>query len=585
MELSVEYLSSEQYNDPNNWGRKIAALLQNYEQSLPSAIVLVSDEAWMAYSSANVQSFKDIPVILCAVKPHSITTQKYGERYDSLKITDFTPTITLMPKYNATGIIRNMNIGGYVDLMLKFNPQTDGFVLATDNRFYGIYTKLLFERYMKDNFSHFSLDMLDSRFVNTDSLLNCLKHISSKKSFLLTSWLTGQHGFEFSKGYIYKKMAEVLPVPIFITNNIGIESGCFIGGYYNDASFWGKEAGEMLLSVLSGAEPKSIEPKFAYDTQCEINWDVYEESKNEDTVLPKDVTFYNKPISVFTKYRKSVLLFMGLFGLMIIVVVYISINHFKLRRAQKLTLELIEEMEKANEKLAQARGELLMALHKAEESDRMKSAFIANMSHEIRTPLNSIVGFSNIITTLDTKEEREEAGVIIKNNSDQLLQLITDILTISEIESGKVELDYDDIDPASICCDVVTLLKLKCSSEVELFFEKPVNDIIIRTDYGRLMQVVIILVKNSIKFTTKGYVKIGYMPLDNGRVEFFITDTGIGIHNENIDLIFERFVKVDNYKEGTGLGLSIVKALVSVLGGEMRVTSEYGKGSTFYFTI
>ncbi|MEG0500364.1 MAG: hypothetical protein RR550_04485, partial [Rikenellaceae bacterium] len=129
LELNIEYLSSEQFTEPKSWVRKLNILFQNYEECPPLAVVLISDEALMAYRAADRSHIKDTPVILCAVKPHSISIDDYCKKYNTLQFSDFTSTESLLPKYNATGIIRSMNINGYINLMLKFNPHTDGFVL------------------------------------------------------------------------------------------------------------------------------------------------------------------------------------------------------------------------------------------------------------------------------------------------------------------------------------------------------------------------------------------------------------------------------------------------------------------------
>lgn len=585
LELNVEYMSSEKFSKTDTWVNRINILLENFNENPPIAIVLISDEAWMAYRSANIANFKNTPVLLCAVKPHSISVEDYTNKYNNLQLSDFSSTYSLLNNFNASGVIRSMNTDGYVDLMHQFNPSTDGFLLVTDNRFYGIYTKLIFKQLVAEKYSSHTFESLDARFVNTDSLLARLPEISKSKSVLLTSWLTGEHGFEFSKNYIYKRMSDVLETPIFITNDIGIESNYFIGGYFNDGVFWGKETGEMLLRIIDGEDINLILPITYKDTECNVNWKVFNQYKKSDSSLPKDVIYINEPESIFTKFRNTIVSIIIIFIILLSTFTYILVNHIKLRKAQRLTLELMNNAEKSNHELDTARTNLMKALEKVEESDRMKSAFIANMSHEIRTPLNAIVGFATIYSQLESDEERRDAENIIKDNSDQLLHLISDILIISELESGDITLSYDDIDPSAIYSDVVSILQSKCAPNVELFFDEPEQSIIIHSDYSKLMQVIMILTSNAIKFTKDGSVHIGYYTTEDKKVCFYVQDTGIGINPENYKSIFERFVKIDDYIEGTGLGLPIAKAIATLLGGEIRVQSKLGAGTTFELII
>lgn len=230
--------------------------------------------------------------------------------------------------------------------------------------------------------------------------------------------------------------------------------------------------------------------------------------------------------------------------------------------------------------------ELIDARDKAEESNRLKSAFLANMSHEIRTPLNAIVGFSGLLNSADHMEEREEYVKIIENNNELLLQLIGDILDLSKIEAGTLEFTEIPVDVNELVEETVRSLQLRAESKgLSIVFKDRLPECIILTDRNRLNQVLINLINNSIKFTEKGGITVGYTLQKDGRLRFYVTDTGCGIAPEKQADIFMRFVKLDDFAQGTGLGLSICKTIVNRMGGEMGVESEPGKGSTFWFTV
>ena len=224
-------------------------------------------------------------------------------------------------------------------------------------------------------------------------------------------------------------------------------------------------------------------------------------------------------------------------------------------------------------------------LIKAREADKMKNAFIANMSHEIRTPLNAIVGFSRLITETDNDSEQQEYLTIIDNNSSLLLQLINDILDFAKIESGTLNYNISYVDLKDICHEVYVSQSLKMTSDVALLYNGDLlPSVRLQTDAQRVEQVLLNLLSNAIKCTNQGFISLSYK-LEDGFVRVSVTDTGIGIAREKQNAIFDRFVKLDEFRQGTGLGLSICKMIIEKLGGEIGEESEQGKGSCFWFTL
>lgn len=234
--------------------------------------------------------------------------------------------------------------------------------------------------------------------------------------------------------------------------------------------------------------------------------------------------------------------------------------------------------------LKEAEFELIEARDKAEMMDRLKSAFLANMSHEIRTPLNAIVGFSDLLVETDIVEERREYIKIVRENNELLLQLISDILDLSKIEAGTFEFTDGDVDVNMLCEDIVRSMNLKVKEGVELIFDPHLPQCHIISDRNRINQVISNFVNNAIKFTSSGSIHVGY---ERGEVEieFYVTDTGIGIDEEQQSHIFERFVKLNTFVHGTGLGLSICQSIIEQMGGHIGVESKPGEGSRFWFKL
>ena len=229
---------------------------------------------------------------------------------------------------------------------------------------------------------------------------------------------------------------------------------------------------------------------------------------------------------------------------------------------------------------------LRLAKEEAEESNRIKSAFLANMSHEIRTPLNAIVGFSSILAEDVSEEERTEYLSIISRNNDILLQLINDILDLSKIEAGTLEYVYANIDVNKMLSEIEQAARMRqTNANVAICAVTPLEGLLLYTDQRRVTQVLNNFISNAMKFTNTGSITFGYEEPKDGYIRFFVTDTGTGIPPEKVADIFNRFVKLDSFKQGTGLGLAISQNIVKELKGEIGVASELGKGSTFWFTL
>jgi signal transduction histidine kinase/ABC-type uncharacterized transport system substrate-binding protein len=221
-------------------------------------------------------------------------------------------------------------------------------------------------------------------------------------------------------------------------------------------------------------------------------------------------------------------------------------------------------------------------VEKALAADKLKSIFLANMSHEIRTPLNAIVGFSNMMLSAETPEERSEYVDIINQNKDLLIRLISDILDLSKIEAGIVDFKPERIDWSVIFNDTYKSSKARyISPKVKFLQSNPYKSCIINFDKDRLVQIITNFITNAIKYTLSGHILMGYEIVDSG-LRLYVEDTGIGIAAEKQTKVFDRFEKLDSFVQGTGLGLAICKAIVEIQGGRIGVESKEGEGSTFW---
>lgn len=241
---------------------------------------------------------------------------------------------------------------------------------------------------------------------------------------------------------------------------------------------------------------------------------------------------------------------------------------------------------------------LINAKEKAESQEKIKTSFLANMSHEIRTPMNSILGFSDLIQRSEDKQERKQFLEIIKSSGRYLLNIINDVIDISKIESGLLDIKVQRVDINDLLSELTDIYRSDPrlrSKDVEILSIKPLEnkDALILSDKTRLRQILSNLMDNAVKFTHHGHIELGYQLIEKQKhdktphIQFFVKDSGLGIPKSDQKLIFDRFhqVREGDQAKGSGLGLPIVKALVTKLGGELSLDSENGKGSEFSFLI
>ena len=255
----------------------------------------------------------------------------------------------------------------------------------------------------------------------------------------------------------------------------------------------------------------------------------------------------------------------------------------QLDEANKLVRKITSERDEALLKL----NEYEEKIRKAEKASRMKSLFLANMSHEIRTPLNAIEGFSRVIAETDSPEERMKMLEIVESNNNRLLSLINEILDLSRVEAGEIQMKKAPANLTDMCANIKQIFKFRCPEQIKLVASIPSKTVILNTDINRVTQVYCNLISNALKHTISGSITFGYNVSEDGKdIIMQVADTGSGIDPNDIDSIFQTYVSKDaEHQNGYGLGLPLSKIIVEKLGGHISVKSKLGEGSTFTFVL
>ena len=231
-------------------------------------------------------------------------------------------------------------------------------------------------------------------------------------------------------------------------------------------------------------------------------------------------------------------------------------------------------------------ADLINARNRAEESDRLKTAFLANMGHEIRTPLNAIVGFADLLPVVEGEEDRKQLISEIQINNRKLLRIIDGLVSMSKIEAEAKNLVKSQTDLVPLLNDIAkNHATIVDQQSVVLVTQFPYSQLMITTDVNKLSEIINNLMQNAVKFTLKGSITLGFNLLEGDHVRIWVKDTGKGIPEADQTKIFDRFVKLDEYIPGTGLGLSVAKSLATSLGGTIGLDSTLGKGSVFWVDL
>lgn len=530
----------------------------------PRLIVFIGDPGWIVCRELFDDVWKDVPVIITNTRDRLPATLDILLSHEELTESNTVPAYEWRKGYNVTTLGQVYYVKETIGLMRQLMPDMKRLAFISDDRYISEAVRGDVEQAMTGSFPELAFEQLSTRNISTEMLLDTLKSYDKNTGLIYYSWFETHN--QDDNNYLFDHIQEIITrfvhSPLFLLAPEDLSNNTFAGGYYVSVESFGDSLLQLIHRVLEGEFPRDIPPALGGKPAAYLCYPALQSYDIPVSLYPKEAVYINLPVSFFEQYKKEILM-----TVVLLLVVVSAVGYY------------IHILKRAHQRMKEAQL-------KAEEANQLKSAFLANMSHEIRTPLNAIVGFSNLLSMVEDKEEMLEYAGIIETNTELLLQLINDILDMSKIESGMYDFHVTQVDANQLMSEVEQVARLRIrTDEVSLSFAERLPQCVFHTDKNRLIQVLTNLVVNAIKFTSQGEIQIGYRLQDAHTLYFYVSDTGCGMSAEQCEHVFERFVKYNTFIQGTGLGLSICKMIIEKLGGEIGVQSESGKGSVFWFTL
>lgn len=571
--ITVEDINAHNLSDCLGWRVRLRRVLRKYYEkgNRPACIVLLGLESSSVFFSFDDPELKRTPVVV-GMRGSALVKIPAQERLD---IAAWDPeSYDLTKDFNDYNIVGGQlyyyDVKRNLDLIKRFYPKCNTLTFMTDNTLHGVTMHALFKKYMQKD-RRFEVNYIDGRKMSIIDADEAISDMPPSQALLIGTWTADNSNSYVVRNSTYTFGQTNLKLPTFTLTNVAMGHWP-VAGYTPRYQVLGRELADDVIAFLKTGKKKPVklvDNHYVFDLQrvdmLRLSLDDF--NFNYDVV--------NEPLSVFEEYRDTIIF------VTVLIIVLIS--------ALCITIHLLRRSRRLSAKLVKQGKELLVAKYNAEEANHAKSRFIANISHEIRTPLNAVLGFSQLFANDQielTAEERKQYAELIMTNGNMLLKLVDDVLEVSKIEAGKLKFNIGEHDVVALLNTAAKIAETNNkSADVEIRVATSISHLTIETDRERLLQVLANLTTNAKKCTEHGSITIALEKQPNDdMISISVSDTGCGIPKEKAEEVFERFSKLDSFRQGTGLGLSICRAFVEELGGKIWVDTTYTEGARFVFT-
>lgn len=571
--ITVEDINAHNLSDCLGWRVRLRRVLRKYYEkgNRPACIVLLGLESSSVFFSFDDTELKRTPVVV-GMRGSALVKIPAQERLD---IVAWDPeSYDLTKDFNDYNIVGGQlyyyDVKRNLDLIKRFYPKCNTLTFMTDNTLRGVTMHALFKKYVQND-RRFEVNYIDGRKMSIIDADEAISDMPASQALLIGTWTADNSNSYVVRNSTYTFGQTNPKLPTFTLTNVAMGHWP-VAGYTPRYQVLGRELADDVIAFLKTGKKKPVklvDNHYVFDLQ-RVNM---LRLSLDDFNFKYDVV--NEPLSVFEEYRDTIIF------VTVLIIVLIS--------ALCITIHLLRRSRRLSAKLVKQGKELLVAKYNAEEANQTKSRFIANISHEIRTPLNAVLGFSQLFANDQielTAEERKQYAELIMTNGNMLLKLVDDVLEVSKIEAGKLKFNIGEHDVVALLNTAAKIAETNNkSADVEIRFVTSISHLTIETDRERLLQVLANLTTNAKKCTEHGSITIALekLPKDD-MISISVSDTGCGIPKEKAEEVFERFRKLDSFRQGTGLGLSICRAFVEELGGKIWVDTTYTEGARFVFT-
>lgn len=564
-EVKIESMGIIGLEQCTEWRNDILNILNRQNLKYLKAIIIIGQEAWATYMSLGDQR-PDVPFFGTGISKMGLeipSELQSPSTWEPMSVS--TPQRIKSIGYGGA-IYYNFDVAANVRLIQQLYPNTKNIALLTDNTYGGLSIYANFRKVMHDQFGEINTILIDGRKMSIKEIQETITQLPPNTVLLLGTWRVDYRGTFFTGKILEELVSMRHDLPIFSLTGIGLRD-IAIAGIIPEFSQTNSNYLSMVFHSINQNTKDTI--LMQIPNNLNVNMGNLRKMKISKSKLPAKFKVVDSQSEEVMRYRRYLTIVGILSAIMLTMLIY--------------TVSLSFAMKSKNKKLNQQAEELKAAKEQAEVSDKLKSAFLANISHEIRTPLNAIEGFASLINQSDTIDNVKDYLRYITENTDKLLKLLTLIVDFAKVDSGIIEFNITEIDLVATFNKIKERYEHKIPEGIRFDCNTP-YDCTIKYDIEKLEQIITILLDNAIKFTRSGAITTGYFVAAD-RIKIYVTDTGIGILQNNISKIFNRFEKLDNFTEGTGIGLSLVKTLVNKSGGEVYVVSKAEAGSRFIVEI